>query len=87
MYEDDLYPLFLAGDKCLKTGCHSESELVNEGWLVLTVDLNFDPSFKRRLICRNSKNEGSQQHTSTFFLSPMNPDTRVHVSDFFTLRY
>ena len=56
MYEDDLYPLFLAGDKCLKTGCHSESELVNEGRLVLTVDLNFDPSFKRRLICRNSKN-------------------------------
>ena len=65
MYEDDLYPLFLAGDKRLKTGCHSKSELVNEGRLVLTVDLNFDPSFKRRLICRNSKNEGSQQHAFT----------------------
>lgn len=46
MYEDDLYPLFLAGNKRLKPGCHSEPKLVNEGWLVLTVDLNFDPSFK-----------------------------------------
>lgn len=50
-----LYPLFLAGNKCLEPGCHSKPKLVNEGRLVLTVDLNFDPSFKWCLICRKTK--------------------------------
>lgn len=45
------YPLLLTGYKGLKPGCHSEAQLVYERWLVLGVDLNFDPCFKRRLIC------------------------------------
>lgn len=43
---NSLYPLFLAGNKRLKPGRYSKPKLVNEGRLVLTVDLNFDPSFK-----------------------------------------
>lgn len=45
------YPLFLTGDKGLETWCNSEAQLVNEGRLVLGVDLNLDPSFERSLVC------------------------------------
>ena len=44
------YPLFLTGNKGLKTRRNSEPQLVNEGWLILGVDLNFDPCFERGLI-------------------------------------
>lgn len=46
------YPLLLAGNKCLKAWRHSESQLINERRLILTVDLHFDAGFKRRLIWR-----------------------------------
>lgn len=52
------YPLFLTGDKRLKSGRHSKPKLVYEGGLVLAVDLNFDPGFKRRLVCRESNRVG-----------------------------
>lgn len=48
------YPLFLTGDKRLESRRHSKPKLVYEGGLVLAVDLNFDPGFKRRLVCRES---------------------------------
>lgn len=49
------YPLFLTGNKRLEPRGHAEPQLVYERRLVLTVDLNFDPSFKGRLICRTMK--------------------------------
>lgn len=41
-----LYPLLLARNKSLEAGRHSKTELIDGRRLVLTVDLNFDPSFK-----------------------------------------
>lgn len=55
MMQKVLYPLFLAGNKRLEPGRHSEPELVNEGRLALTVDLNFDPGFERRVVCRTTR--------------------------------
>lgn len=40
------YPLFLTGNKGLEARCNSEAQLVYEGWLILRMDLNFDPRFK-----------------------------------------
>lgn len=40
------YPLLLAGHKRLEAGCHAKSQLVNEGRLILAVDLHLNPSFK-----------------------------------------
>lgn len=48
------YPLLLTGDKRLKSGRHSEAKLVYERGLVLAVDLDLDPGFKRRLVCTES---------------------------------
>lgn len=47
--------MLLTGHKGLKTRCHPETQLVNERRLVLGVDLNFDPRFKRRLVCRRQE--------------------------------
>lgn len=44
------YPLFLTRNKGLKTRCNSKAQLVYERWLILGMDLNFDPCFKRGLI-------------------------------------
>lgn len=49
------YPLFLTGDKGLKPRRHSKAQLVYERRLVLGVDLNFDPRFKRCLVCRQEE--------------------------------
>lgn len=49
------YPLFLTGNERLEPRGHAEPQLVYERRLVLTVDLNFDSSFKGRLICRTMK--------------------------------
>lgn len=49
--DGDSYPLLLAGDERLEPGRHSEPELVDEGRLILAVDLNFDPGLERRLLC------------------------------------
>lgn len=40
------YPLFLTGNKGLEARCNSEAQLVYERWLVLRMDLNFDPRFE-----------------------------------------
>lgn len=45
------YQLLLTRDKSLKTRGYTEPQLVNEGWLVLAVDLNLDACFVGRLIC------------------------------------
>lgn len=47
----ETYPLFLTGDKGLKPRRHSKAQLVYERRLILGVDLNFDPCFKRSLVC------------------------------------
>lgn len=53
--------MLLTGHKGLKTRCHPETQLVNERRLVLGVDLNFDPRFKRRLVC------GRQEKVRTLY--------------------
>lgn len=40
------YPLFLTGNKGLEARCNSEAQLVYERWLILRMDLNFDPCFE-----------------------------------------
>lgn len=43
--------LLLAGHKSLVAGGHPEAQLVDEWWLLLTVDLHSDPYLKRGLLC------------------------------------
>lgn len=49
------YQLLLTRHKSLKTGGHTKSQLVNEGRLVLAVDLNLDACFIGGLICGYSR--------------------------------
>lgn len=51
------YQLLLTWHKSLKTGGHTKSQLVNEGRLVLAVDLNLDACFVGGLICGYSRPE------------------------------
>lgn len=51
------YQLLLTWHKCLKTRGHTKSQLINERWLVLAVDLNFDACFVGGLICGYSTPE------------------------------
>lgn len=51
------YPLLLAGHKSLKAWRHSESQLIDERRLVLSMDLHFDAGFKRRLICKGKRTD------------------------------
>lgn len=46
------YPLLLAGHEGLEARGDAEAQLVNEGRLVLAVDLHLHPHLKRGLICR-----------------------------------
>lgn len=48
-----VYPLFLTGHERLESWSHTESQLIDEGRLVLRVELNFNPGLKRRLVCRD----------------------------------
>lgn len=44
------YPLLLCGHEGLEARSHPEAQLLDEGRFRLTVDLNFHPCFKRRLL-------------------------------------
>lgn len=80
-----LYPLFLAGNKCLEPRCHSKTKLINEGRLILAVDLNFNPSFKRCLICQRDKRVCEHRNNPGKVISLMNSETwKSFVSEFHT---
>ena len=58
------YQLLLTRHKGLKARCHTKPQLVDEGRLVLAVDLDLDARFIRGLICGYSRADttGTQRH-------------------------
>lgn len=60
------YQLLLTWHKSLKTRGHTKSQLVNEGRLVLAVDLNLDACFVGGLICGYSTPENVTTSTVAY---------------------
>lgn len=67
------YQLLLTWDKSLKTRGHTKSQLVNEGRLILAVDLNLDACFVRRLICGYSTPEDITTKCGRFSFLALEP--------------
>lgn len=74
------YPLLLAGHEGLEAGRHAEAQLVNEGGLLLAVDLHLHPRLVGGLVCKAGRASGVRGSSRAMGraaggLSPVSPQT------------